>query len=71
MRNTQGQVPCHCPSCDKTRQEATEEAALAHPGASGGRAGLQFTEITQISICLSPRLPRHGDALVQTSLLHC
>lgn len=27
--DTQGQAPCHCPSCDKARQEATEEAVLA------------------------------------------
>lgn len=58
--HTQGQVPCHCPNCDQTRQGATEEAALAPPRASGGRAGLQLTEIIQISICLSPRPPPWG-----------
>lgn len=36
MGHTQGQVPCHCPNCDQTRQGATEEAALAPPRASVG-----------------------------------
>lgn len=36
--------------------------ALAHPGACGGYAGLQLTEITQISVCLPPApSPHHGD----------